>query len=390
MRVKINISNFLLVFLISPFLFPRGFSEYFPLYKNIYTAWLFMAIIVIYLLGISKYKQIFKSKYMFFIFCYFIVMAIITVLIRHTFAESLQKIFATFAICLLCSIYLSGQPKRFICVTNDILVIVFTLNATVFNPLLWSKYFAPITNHMTFLGHVQIGTQFGMLGVVLAYIEYQFLGARKKRVWFQTVLSLITMIMSFTSAAYIAIAILILFLILNKTKLYKIFTLRSQSYLLFYIIINLFLFYSIYKGTNSVEIFGFSINGRGFIWKEAIDTFLKSPFYGYGVHGVTVKVFWSIWVGDGSGMNYMHNQILQVLIDGGVILLVPFISFLYFAFEKINRITDNKERFWFSSFIMILLIIMTFESTMEYFYVFYILCIFAYLPVIFHNRGDWK
>ena len=86
----------------------------------------------------------------------------------------------------------------------------------------------------------------------------------------------------------------------------------------------------------------------------------------------------------------MHNQILQVLIDGGFILLIPFISFLYFAFEKINRITDNKDRFWLSSFIMILLIIMTFESTMEYFYVFYIVCIFAYLPVIFHDRGDWK
>ena len=266
--------------------------------------------------------------------------------------------------------------------TNNILSIFFVLNITLFNPLIWPQYFSPMTNHIMFLGHVQVGAQLGMLGVLLAYIEYKIFDSNKKRFFSQIFFSLVTMFTSYTSAAYIAMIFLIVFWLLNKTRFYRIFTLKGQIYVWAYLVINCILFYIVYKGRLGIEFAGFSLNGRGFIWSKALESFFKSPIYGYGAHGVLIKVFWSSWIGDGQGMNYMHNQMLQVLNDGGIILLIPFIVFLFSATKRINKISDKNIRFWIASFTLIILIIMLFESTMEYFYIFYILCMLAYLPNI--------
>ena len=101
---------------------------------------------------------------------------------------------------------------------------------------------------------------------------------------------------------------------------------------------------------------------------KAIESFFKSPIYGYGANGVLIKVFWSYWVGDGQGMNYMHNQILQILNDGGIILFAAFIYMLYIAMSTIDKLKGKKIRYQISTFIAIILIVMTFESIMEYFY----------------------
>lgn len=393
MKLKINPINMVFYFMIIPFLFPRGFFDYIPIYKSVYTIWLFVSIIVIYVIAFLRLlKRERESNLQFLVsfIGYFLIMTFITILIRNTFADTLQKIFATPAICFLCLNCLQREPARFIKVSNNIVCIVFILNTVLFNPWLWPQYFKPISNHLFFLGHVQVGAQFGILGIVLAFVEYFYYSSNKRRFVFQISLALITMLMSFTSAAYIAIIFLIVFWLLNKTKLYRVFTLKSQYYIMFYLMINVIILYIIYTGTDTFTILGFSLNGRGFIWKKAIESFLNSPIYGYGVHGVFIKVFWSSWTDNGLGMNYMHNQILQVLNDGGIVLFIPFIFLLNSALKKINKISDSSMRFWFASLVLIILIIMTFESTMEYFYIFYVLCIYAYLPKHKLKNGDLK
>ena len=76
----------------------------------------------------------------------------------------------------------------------------------------------------------------------------------------------------------------------------------------------------------------------------------------------------------------MHHQILQILNDGGIILFAAFIYMLYIAMSTIDKLKGKKIHYQISSFIAIILIVMTFESVMEYFYFSYILCIVAYLP----------
>ena len=85
---------------------------------------------------------------------------------------------------------------------------------------------------------------------------------------------------------------------------------------------------------------------------------------------------------------YILKQVIEMFLMGVFVFTT-----IIFASDTFITLIKQIAKFGIPfkvAFIMILLIIMTFESTMEYFYVFYIVCIFAYLPVIFHDRGDWK
>lgn len=380
---RLKYKNIILIFLLIPFLCPRGFLEYFSFYKLFFSAWLYLSVGIIYMVVIAKIltlKKIKANNFVSAMILYFSIIVIITFLVRQSFSGALQKLFATPALCILSVYYLKKNPSQIIKYTNNILIIIFTLNSTIFSPLVWPTYFRPTTNHILFIGHVQTAVQIGMLAILTAYIEYEVYNGKKRKYVLLMILSCITMLMSFTSAAYIALILLLLFKILSSFKIYGPIALEGRFYLYLYLFFNFILFFIIYAGKSSLEIAGFSLNGRGFIWAKAIESFFKSPIYGYGANGVLIKVFWSYWVGDGQGMNYMHNQILQILNDGGIILFVAFIYMLYIAMSTIDKLKDRKIRFHVSTFIAIILIVMTFESVMEYFYFSYILCIVAYLP----------
>lgn len=383
-KIKVNIKNWFLYIILIPFLHPRGFDEHSPVYKNFFTLWLFIAIAGIFLLFIAEISKnnIPNKTYFYWLMLYFFAMCILTFFIRQSFMDGLQKIFAAPALCILCAIYLTKNPKVFISSVNTLFIIIFLFNITIFSPLLWEQYFAPITNHLTFLGHVQTCAQIGIVGIFFAYLEYYFFSYNKKKFFLQIILSIISMMISFTSAAYIALIILLIFYILEKTNFQKIFKLKGQTYALIYFFINILLFIFIFYHNTSFTLGGFSLNGRGFIWREAINSFYKSPIYGYGVHGIFIKVFWSSWTGDGQGMNYMHNQILQVLNDGGILLFIFFIFMIFSGLKNLNKLQNGKLKFWSATCILIMLVIMTFESTMEYFYTFFILMGIAYLPDI--------
>ena len=384
MKLKFNVHNWILYIILTPFLYPRGFSEYIPAYKSFFTFWLYGAVVYIFLLflfGISQCKVSKKISNL-WILLYFTVMIVLTFIIRGSFSEGLQKLFATPALCVFCALYLKRSPKRFIRSVNNLLIILFLLNLFIFNPIFWKLYFSPITNHITFFGHVQISAQLGTLGVFFAYLDYELCSGNRKRLSIQILLSVVTMISSFTSAAYIVCIFLIIFWLLMKTQFQKIYRFKGQIYLIIYILINLFFFWFINCKGTSFSFVGFSLNGRGFIWYEAIKSFLNSPIYGYGVHGVLIKVFWSFWVGDGQGMNYMHNQILQILNDGGIILFIIFVFMLYSVIKNLDVLRNRKLRCWSVASVLLMLFIMIIETVMEYFYMFFILMTVTYLPDI--------
>lgn len=384
LKLRIDPKGWLLYIILIPFLYPRGFSEYISVYKIFFTLWLYGAIVCVFLIAIfeiSNYTVSLKP-YNFWLTLYFLVMAFLTLLIRKSFNGGLQKTFATPALCILCAIYLKKNPKIFIKCLNNLLIIVFLLNLTIFNPLLWKEYFAPAENHITFLGHVQINAQLGTVGIFFACLSYYLNIANRKKMILQVIVSIITMIMSFTNASYIALILLIVFWLFEKSGIRKVIIFKTQIYVYLYILVNIFLFMFItYKGL-SLSIAGFSLNGRGHIWREALNSFFRNPIHGYGVHGVLIKVFWSAWTGNGQGMNYMHNQILQVLNDGGSMLFIPYIFMIFSCIKNLNKIQSKKLQFWLSGCMIIMLFVMTFESVMDYFYVFFVFMAVSYLPEI--------
>ena len=108
------------------------------------------------------------------------------------------------------------------------------------------------------------------------------------------------------------------------------------------------------------------------------------------MQGVLLKVFWSKWEGDGSGMNYAHNDILQVLLDGGAIQLILFILMIFSYLNNVKKCKDKKMITFSNLCLISMLIVMSFESVMNYFYIFIFLSIMAYLPEISSNIKNKK
>ena len=59
-------------------------------------------------------------------------------------------------------------------------------------------------------------------------------------------------------------------------------------------------------------------------------------------------------------MNYMHNQILQILNDGGIILGIVFMILLLVLFGQIKKIKSLNLRFWTCTVMNIMLVVMIF------------------------------
>lgn len=381
--MHINKEKIKIYFYLIPFLHPRGLYV-FPFMKIFFIGWMCIVLILIlfeFMIFVTRKKK-WNQSFVFHILIYYIPLFLITLLVRFTFEDALQKVFAAPVLCLLCAMYMEKQPEKFIKATNNIFIIIFFLANTIFSPYVQSDLYNAAVEHYTFLGHVQIASQLGVVSLFFCYVEYYYWSQKKKfKSMIQLALTVITMALSYTSASYIALILLVIFYIINQTSFNKIFEYSSRTYVTIFFLFNILVFLFVTQISPSLNLGIFSLNGRGFIWIEAIESFLKSPIYGYGVHGTYIKVFWSVW-NDNQGMNYMHNQILQVLNDGGIILLIPFVIMLYYIVNNAVYVPKGRLRFWTMAVIMSILVIMTFESTLEYFYMWFILALIAYLPRI--------
>ena len=84
----------------------------------------------------------------------------------------------------------------------------------VFNQWFFKSYFL-VDNHIIFIGHVQIASELGTLGILIAYAESKVNSSKFNGILLLA-LSIITMLYSKTSASYLVLSILIIAWIFKK------------------------------------------------------------------------------------------------------------------------------------------------------------------------------
>lgn len=384
LKIRINSYESFLYLILVPFLYPRGFQEYFSAYKIFFTSWLYIAIVLVlmmFIYSIARQKVSYK-KCVWFMLLYFLVFIVITFAVQGGIKEGLQKLFMAPTFCLLCAMCLQHHSEKFIRCVGNILNFNFMLNITVFNPLLWNQFFYSDSN-IIFLGHIQVAAQLGVLGVLISYVLYKIDEKKKSRLLL--ILSLVTMIMSGTSASYMAVVFIIIFYLLSKRlKFVKNILFRPGIAILTFLVVNLLIWYSLsYFTSEIVDVSMTTItSGRTFIWRQVFKLMEGHWLIGYGAYGVLIKVFWSQWTINPKGMNYAHNELLQRLLDGGIILLLLFLLMLYMYVKNINKTPNLRLNYWSYVVLVIMMMIMIFESVTEYYYFFALLSMLAYLPEI--------
>ena len=191
-----------------------------------------------------------------------------------------------------------------------------------------------------------------------------------------------------TDSAVLSGVILLIGIIIYKSKLYYLLCLKSQWYVFVMFYFSTFI---IYLTVNNILIkinLVFEFSGRNFVWRAALDKFFQSPIIGYGIEGVLLETFWSEWVG--IGFNYAHNQIMQTLLDGGSILLVIYFIMLLACASSINMIFNKEYKILANICLITFLFVSIFDSVSSYCYVFIFLSIIISIPDIAKNNDIFK
>lgn len=382
MRTRIKPKNSIWYIILFPFLYPRGFSEYFPIYKHIMTLWLYAAIIgilIYFAMQLGKDRLKMKTATV-GIVLYFGIMLFETLVLQGGISEGLQKIFATPALFMFFLIAFRYKAVNVLLAMVNVLIFDSLLNCTVFCPAMLEKMMgADYITNICFIGHVQMCAQIGTLGVAIAYLVYKF--GYKKRAMALYLLSIATMLISGAVASYIASAIIVFAYILYRAgskyvlakpspKLIFVFGTMLQA-----IMIPIVIFYKLDFGA------------RYYVWADAIMQLSHHYVTGFGVYGVLIHTFWMEWTGD-LGMNYAHNEVLQVILDGGIILLISYIIMCLGLLNKYSDRIDKKTRYWFNCFLIIYMAVGVSDSVTEYNYFYMFLLLVLFLPELQRHFVD--
>lgn len=132
------------------------------------------------------------------------------------------------------------------------------------------------------------------------------------------------------------------YLILNITFFIGIVILRMQNIFSFFI-------------TNILNE-SITFNNRVYVWDNALKWIFKSPIFGYGFENSLVKIQ---KFGASTFIN-AHNQILEIMYQGGIILFISFLYFVYLVISKLLQF-NSKISIWISFIMFLLFIIFQFE-----------------------------
>ena len=360
---------------------PRGPIELSYAYKYVFTllTWGIVALIWLRLFmrfPVSKYtvhKDFLPAS------LYFVFAIIISLAVKRSVSGGLQQLFAYPTFFLFICEEMRRDSKAVIKTFANILIVLLTMNF----PL--TLIFKRLLYHMTFLGHVQMIFQFGLLSIFIAVSGYVSGAIVREKMILLIFLSFLNMMTTDASSAVLSAIILVAVAIVYIFKLYNLFCFKSQIYVAIMFAFSIFIVIAATKSWLVGIAPDHTFSGRSFIWREVFQRFSESPIYGYGVDGVLLKPF---WVGKNGGFNYAHNQIMQNLLDGGIILFTLFWLMILSVAHSINKIKNKVMVILSNSTFMCTLFMMAFDSVSLYCYSYVLFAIIMNSNFLFKFKSE--
>lgn len=378
--LKVKKQDIMFYFVFFAFLYPRGFSEIIPLYKTIFSVWTWTAVCIIWIqfffIRIKKNIMRLKINWDYIVVgSYFVFAILITVFTRQIVDTGLQQLIGYPSLFVFIVVNFKRKPERVLNCISNILFVLFLINLCIFR----GRFF--YIEHMTFLGHVQAISQLGVLTIFVSVLEYMMTNKHRKKTILIVILTIFNMSVTDADSAVLSAMIIIFAGIAYKWRLYHLFKYKSTVYVWAMCVVSILVIYFIaIDGTILEYIPNLNFSGRNYVWEDAILKIGERMVVGYGIDGVLLTPFWTEWTG--GGFNYAHNQILQNLLDGGIILLASFWGMIFRCIRDIDNILKRKYVVLVNVTLSVLLFIMIFESVSLYCYVYILLAIMLVLPQI--------
>lgn len=359
---------------------PRGPIELSSAYKYVFTLFTWGIVALIWLRFFMRFpvnKHTVNKEYLPAVL-YFVFAIIISLAVKRSVSGGLQQLFAypTFFLFICEEMRRNSKTviKAFAGILTVLLAMNFPLTLIIFRRVLY---------HITFLGHVQMISQFGVLAIFIAVSGYTSGVLTRGKAALLVLLSFLNMMTTDASSAVLSALILVAILVVYIFKLYNLFCLKSQIYVAIMVGLSLFIVVAAIKSWLVGLVPDYSFSGRSFIWREVVQRFTESPIYGYGVDGVLLKPF---WVGKNGGFNYAHNQIMQNLLDGGIVLLTLFWMMILSVAHSINKMKNKTMIILSNSALICTLFMMVFDSVSLYCYSYVLFAIIMNSEFLFDSE----
>ncbi len=382
-RKRSRIEWVLLYVMLIPFIRPRGFDEVWDWYTTVFDLWLYGALALIFCWVVYDFFQN-GLKYKacaYAMAVYYVLFVAITLIQQKGINEGLQKMFAAPALFMFCMVALKNKPREFLIALVNVLTVIFGLNVTILCPIITDRLIG--VYHVNFLGHVQVVAQYSLVGCLAAYLLAKMDGRRKRRCILLVALCLLQTLWAKTAAGLLVIAILAGGVILRSLPRFRPLTVcNPQIFFGGYVAINALMLLFSFTGLDRMFESLFSFSGRTLIWRETFKLIIQHPILGYGAYGAKIVVPWS------PGMNYAHNEFIQRLLDGGIVLCVAYIVMLYTFVQAVQKVKNKRVLSVINICLLGFLVVMLFESVTDYFFIIVFLCIMAYTPEILEYRKN--
>lgn len=366
---SLSVQTIFIYVVVIGFLFPRGYNEISDIYRKVCSVAMWLSVLLTWLqwFKCSKIKnKLGEGKIegsVLQIGLYFIFAIIITIIIRQNISSGLQQLLAAPSVCTFMILNIRRKPKKLLNTIVNVLCFELTINAFIM--LLQPDFYG--VYHMIFLGHIQVVSQYGVLSILTAILYWLLYHDKKKKLIYFLVITLYTMLTTDTEAAVFTAVGFLIALIIYKWKWFRLLMFRSEVYVFFMVAMSVIVVY--FSTVNAGLISYIDINGRNFVWQSALVKIKLHPILGYGIDGVLLSTFWS------KGFNYAHNQLVQNLLDGGLVLAFAFWTMILGFAKNINKIKIVRYKVLCNASLMALLFIMLFDSTTLYIYMYMILSI---------------
>lgn len=382
-RNRMRIQTVLLYVILIPFLRPRGFDEVWGWYKTFFTLWLYGAMVLILCWAVYDvfHNGLRYKACTYAMAAYYILFVLITLIQQKGINEGLQKMFAAPALYVFCMLSLKTDPRKFLTAMVNIITVLFALSVTVLCPFV-TNYLINVY-HVNFLGHVQVAAQYCLVACLAAYLLAKIDPRMKQRCIVLVCLGLVQTLWAGTAAGLLAILVLVGGMLLRgHPRLRKLTLLNPMFFYGCYVLINACVFLFSFTGLDMALGINLSISGRTEIWRESFKLIAQHPFLGYGAYGAEIVTSFN------TGMNYAHNEFVQRLLDGGIVLCVAYIVMLAIFVQSFQRLRNKRVMSILNICLVGMLLVMLFESVTDYYFVAFFFVLLAYTPEILAYRKE--
>lgn len=343
---KNNRGSNIIVLILGIILFSRFFQPY-PIYNqsilnHIYILLSQIGTVYIVFRYILRGKI---SKFFIFILMYYFILLIATVWNGANIRRLIMGMYPIIGMC--CMIEIESE-KSYI---NLIRAFAWTLGSmaliNTFSAILWrdgiepEKYFAGVSN------------QLGLLYIfaIITIISYRrILGKRSKGIYLYFILSTLGLVLMDSANNLVSWGMLIILLVFENTRCGNKLVAFRRIIVIYTII---FISIVIFRAQNLFSFFiedilnkSLTLTNRTNIWDIVINQLKEQPLTGYGVQDSSNIIYLYLVRPNKPLVNSTfsaHNQILQILYEGGVLILVPLLLIIDRTNKNIRKYIGDRR-----------------------------------------------